>query len=241
MLKNINSFSTVVLVGGSSDIGQAIINNLKLAKNAKIYFVGRSLPEKLEKSKEFNFVYCDLVDRSNLLNTFEELQKIEKIDLFIFAAGCLPPENKELDHRIVEETISVNTYSAVFFLSVISNKMINSGGGQILLISSVATLRPRIRNFTYGASKGAADFFARGLAFKMREHGVHVSILRPGFVFTKLTRDFKKAPFAAHPDLVGKIAAKGIKNKQMIIYAPKKLKLVMALTYLLPRAIFDKF
>ena len=57
----------------------------------------------------------------------------------------------------------------------------------IVALSSVAGERVRRSNFVYGSTKAGMDGFYLGLGEALREHGVHVLVVRPGFVHTKMT------------------------------------------------------
>jgi hypothetical protein len=54
----------------------------------------------------------------------------------------------------------------------------------------------------YGSSKSGLDAFAQGLGDSLRGSGVHVLVVRPGFVHTKMTRDHPPAPLATTPERV---------------------------------------
>ncbi len=56
-----------------------------------------------------------------------------------------------------------------------------------MALSSVAGERVRRSNFVYGSGKAGTDSFYLGLGEALREHGVHVSVVRPGFVHSKMT------------------------------------------------------
>ena len=108
----------------------------------------------------------------------------------ILAAGYLPDENSEFILKNIIKSSTINTISPALFLVAVAKKMMRSGSGDILVVSSVASIRPRIRNFTYGSSKAAIDFFSIGLANKLLKAGVFVCILIPGYVHTKMTANF---------------------------------------------------
>jgi short-subunit dehydrogenase len=242
MLKKTKEYLKIVLVGSNSEIGLSIINNAPIASNGEIIFVGRTKPDVsvfLNKNYRTNFLYCDLTDDISVSEVIQKLKNISKIDLLILAAGYLPSENSEFDINSVRRTLQINTLSTLILLSALSEKMAKLGSGDILVISSVASMRARDRNFTYGSSKAAIDFFTTGLANKLRKNGIFVCILRPGFVFTKMTKNFKPAPFAIRTDKVGEIAVKGLKARKKVIYAPSKLKIIMNTLKLFPRFIFN--
>ena len=51
-----------------------------------------------------------------------------------------------------------------------------------MVLSSVAAERPRQANGVYGASKAGLDALAQALGDELRDQGVRVLVVRPGFV-----------------------------------------------------------
>ena len=118
--------------------------------------------------------------------------------------------------------------------------MNENGGGKILVCSSVSSIRPRLRNFSYGASKSALDFYAIGLQNRLSKSNLTISILRPGYVFTKMTKNFKPAPFSITSESLARISIDGLLKNKKVIYVPWKLKIIMNLLRIVPRFIFNK-
>jgi decaprenylphospho-beta-D-erythro-pentofuranosid-2-ulose 2-reductase len=236
-------FKNVVLVGANSDIGISIINHLPLADNAKLYLIGRTEPSSNRFSKlnlSTKFEYCDLENLPGVKEIFNDPSKFTNIDLVIIAAGYLPNENLELDLDNIEKTIMTNSLASIILLSGFVKIMNDGRNGQILVLSSVASIRPRIRNFTYGASKATLDFYSIGIQNKFKMSNVKISIARPGFVFSKMTSNFRPAPFAIDLEAIAKILVKGLLKEKRTIYAPRKLKVIMGFVKFLPRSIFNK-
>jgi short-subunit dehydrogenase len=236
-------FKNIVLVGANSDIGLAIIHELPLAENAKLHLIGSTEPDKykLDNIKiSSQFRYCDLENLPNVKGIFNEPANFHDTDLVILAAGYLPPENLELNLDSIEKTMTVNALATILLVSGFMKLMSDGRKGQILVLSSVASIRPRIRNFTYGASKSALDFYSIGIQNKFKQSNVKVSVARPGFVFTKMTSNFSPAPFAINLEKGAQILAKGLLKEKRIIYAPRKLKMIMGIVRYVPRRIFNK-
>jgi len=236
-------FNEVVLIGSTSDIGVSIINKIPLRDGATLHLIGRRIPDReIFKNPKLNLKFhkCNLGDIEEIADFLKDLTVFKKAELVILATGFLPEENSEFNLFSLRETFEVNSISAVMCLSSFSKVMSENNGGKILVCSSVASIRPRLRNFTYGASKSALDFYAVGLQNKLKNSKVRILILRPGYVFTKMTKKFKPAPFAIGLDSVAEISSKGIMENKKIIYAPTKLKIIMNLTRILPRFIYDR-
>lgn len=235
-------FKNVMLIGSTSDLGIALVNSLPLTKDAEIFFVGRYEPEVLPTTlikRKISFLKCDLEVPTDLYSLATRLEEFDEIDLAIVAAGHLPPENQEMNLQSVMHAFSVNAVGVVSILSILAEYMSRTRHGRIVLISSVATMRPRLRNFTYGASKSAADFFARGLQSRLRYTGVRVMVIRPGYVYTRMTKDFKPAPFATTIEVFCKVALHGIEKNKEVIYVPRKLQIIMNVFKLLPKRLSD--
>ncbi len=243
MLVNKKEFNEVVLVGSTSDIGISIINNIRLSNEAKLHVIGRRIPE-IEKFKhqgaKIIFHKCDLSNISEVRQFLNQLHTFDNVDFTLIAAGFLPNENTEFNLDNIQESMLVNSVSSIMFLSSFTKLMKENIGGRILVCSSVASIKPRIRNFTYGASKSALDFYTVGLQNKLKKSSVSISLLRPGYVHTKMTTDFTPAPFAIDLDSLGKIASRGLVKSKKVIYAPAKLRIIMNALRLVPRFIFNR-
>jgi decaprenylphospho-beta-D-erythro-pentofuranosid-2-ulose 2-reductase len=238
MLTKKKTYDHVVLVGSTSDIGLAILKQLRYSENAQILLIGRDGPEdfNIEGARVTkSFLKCDLEKFEDLQNFSLHLSSLPDIDLAIMAAGFLPPENTELNLDLVNKTMQVNTVGVVNALVVLAERMQRQFHGHILHISSVATMLPRSRNFTYGASKSSADFFARGLASKYRRTGLKISVLRPGFVHTKMSKNFRPAPFSISKEAVSLITSVSLLKNEDVFYAPRKLRIIMNFVSLLPK------
>ncbi len=243
MLANKKEFNEIVLIGSTSDIGISIINNIRLGNETKLHLIGRTIPKKTNfnnQTSKIIFHKCDLSNISEVREFLNQLDKFTDVDLVLIAAGFLPSENTEFNLDNIQESMQVNSVSSIMFLSSFAKLMKEKIGGRILVCSSVASFRPRIRNFTYGASKSALDFYTVGLQNKLKRSSVSISLLRPGYVHSKMTTNFTPAPFAINLDLIGKIASSGLVKRKKVIYAPAKLRIIMNALRLVPRFIFNR-
>ena len=244
MLRRRKTFKRVFLIGSTSDIGLEILKQLTYQEDAEIIAVGRTPPDKsiiFDLRAKLSFFKCDLENFDDLrMFSKNLLLNLEDIDLAIVAAGYLPPENDELNLELVHKSISINGVGVACILSMLVKRMIYQKKGHILFLSTVASIRPRLRNFTYGASKSCADFFALGLSNKYKKSSIRISILRPGFVYTKMSKNFSPAPFAIESQSVARLAIKGINKNKRIIYAPKILRYVFLFVRNLPNTLFLK-
>ena len=80
------------------------------------------------------------------------------------------------------EIADVNFTGVVSSTIAVANQMRQQGHGSIVMLSSVAGERVRRANPVYGATKAGIDGFAQGLGDALADDGVHMMIVRPGFV-----------------------------------------------------------
>ena len=97
---------------------------------------------------------------------------------------------------------------------LLGQKMRAQSHGWIVAMSSVAGERVRRSNFVYGSTKAGFDGFFLGLGEALREHGVRVLVVRPGFVKSKMTAGLDEAPLAVTPDQVAEAIADAIQSKR---------------------------
>jgi len=114
------------------------------------------------------------------------------------------------------------------------------GHGALVVLSSVAAERPRRSLFVYASSKAGIDALALGLHDALAPKGVHVLVVRPGFVKTKLTAHLRPAPLATTPDGVADVVEKGLVDGARVVWAPPPMRWVMTILRHLPHAVFRR-
>jgi NAD(P)-dependent dehydrogenase (short-subunit alcohol dehydrogenase family) len=112
--------------------------------------------------------------------------------------------------------------------------------GTIVVLSSIAAVRPRKANFVYGAAKAGLDAFARGLTDALEGTGVRVVLVRPGFVIGRMTAGMSAAPLSSTPEQVGAAVADAVAGSRAQVWVPRSLGPFAMLLRLLPRPLWRK-
>jgi decaprenylphospho-beta-D-erythro-pentofuranosid-2-ulose 2-reductase len=110
----------------------------------------------------------------------------------------------------------------------------------LVALSSVAGERARRSNFVYGSTKAGMDAFYTGLTEALRPAGVLVSVIRPGFVHSRMTTGLKAAPLSQTPDQVADVVLDAIRRRRAQAWAPGPLRYLMFVLRHLPRPIFRR-
>ncbi len=163
-----------------------------------------------------------------------------EIDLVLCAVGMLGHHaGLGMSATDVDEMIRVNFAGAAAALAAASTVLVEQGRGTIVVLSSVAGVRPRRSNYVYGSSKSGLDAFALGLGDAVRSAGVNVIVMRPGFVRSKMTTGLPPAPFATDPDTVAAaIVAAVRKGHHGVVWVPPVLGPLFGVLRIVPAPVW---
>ncbi|MEL6839653.1 MAG: SDR family oxidoreductase [Pseudomonadota bacterium] len=121
--------------------------------------------------------------------------KGQKIDILINNAG-FGGHGAFIDRDLAADLamIDLNVKSVVALTHLIAKDMAQNGGGKILNVSSTASYVPGPLQATYFATKAFVSSFSQALAEELKDKGITVTALEPGYVETE---------FASRADLQG--------------------------------------
>lgn len=157
------------------------------------------------------------------------------VDLVLVTFGVLGDQQEaESDADAARAVAETNFTGVVSVLTPLVERMVNQGHGTIVVVSSVAAVRPRRSNYLYGASKAGLDAFCRGVQLRLHGTGVQLVIVRPGFVRTKMTANLPPLPLAVGPEQVAAATLAGLRAGATLIWVPKPMRLVALILRLAP-------
>ena len=89
----------------------------------------------------------------------------------------------------------VNVLGVLYCTQAAARRMIESGSGDIVFISSIAGRRvPRADGAVYAATKHAVSAISEGLRMELADSGVRVTIVEPGLVRTEFPEGLGEDP-----------------------------------------------
>jgi decaprenylphospho-beta-D-erythro-pentofuranosid-2-ulose 2-reductase len=242
---------SLLLVGGTSEIGLAIATRLAQGKRlGRVVLAGRdragleaaahALQPQLVAPAHVEIVTLDLLDRSTLAPAVETAFA-QPIDVVVLAAGVLTDQARALvDADYLSMTNEVNFVAPAHVGTLVAQQFRKQGRGALVVLSSVAAERPRKDNFAYGAAKAGLDAWANGLADELAGSGVRVLVVRPGMVRTRMSAGLPEAPMTTDAGVVADAVAKNLANGPTTIWVPAQLQVLMSGLRHLPRPVFRK-
>jgi NAD(P)-dependent dehydrogenase (short-subunit alcohol dehydrogenase family) len=114
-----------------------------------------------------------------------------RVDIAVGAAGTLGPIGPLWTADVFgwERAVQVNLLGAFHLCRAVLGHMLRQHGGKILLVAGGGGSTPIPRFSAYASSKAGIVRLAETLADEVREAGIQVNALAPGFVDTRLLRE----------------------------------------------------
>jgi decaprenylphospho-beta-D-erythro-pentofuranosid-2-ulose 2-reductase len=240
----------VVVLGGTSQIALAIVRELQRGAPREVALLGRDSIALEHDAEDLRAAGCRPVFTLELDSretdrhaeiVGEAFDRLGGADIVVLAVGVLG-ERGGLPAKTADavELLQVNLVGAGSLLIEAARQLRDRGGGALVVLSSVAAERPRRANVVYGASKAGLDALAQGLGDALRDAGVRVLVVRPGFVHTRMTRGLEPAPLSTTPAVVADVVVRGLDRGAHTVWAPPSLRWLMLIVRMLPRPILRR-
>lgn len=242
--------AAIVVLGGRSQIGLAVAQRLVRAEPRPVVLAARRSDDldgevallRAAGAPEVRRVEFDADDTDGHAALLAGIvERAGRIDVVVTAFGLLG--DQERAERDAEHALRIahTGYAAhVSVLTHVANLLRAQGSGQLVVFSSVAGVRVRRANYVYGSAKAGLDGFASGLADALAGSGVHLLLVRPGFVIGRMTEGMRPAPFSSTPDQVADATVAALRRGRGEVWVPTVLRPVFALLRLLPRPIWRR-
>jgi short-subunit dehydrogenase len=232
-----------VITGASSGIGWALAKVLA-AEGCKVGLVARRQDKLQELALEIRqaggtarCAIADVGQRAQVLDAIRGLaEQLGPVDLLIANAGVgMPTKLDPMNIRDIEEMFRVNTLGVVYAIEAVLQEMLHRGRGHLAAVSSLAAYKGMPGESAYCASKAAVNYYLEGLRIHLRDKGVAVTTLCPGFVRTPMTavNEFHM-PWLLGADEAARLIVRALHRRRKVYNFPWQTNLLMKLTRWLP-------
>lgn len=240
----------ILITGASEGIGKALAlkyaslgNNLVLAaRNLD------ALTKLTNELKQYNIVVLtiqtDVTDKDSARNCVNKaIEKLGKIDIAILNAGISGSESfvnftTEQFRRIYD----TNVFGILHFIELLVPIMIHQGSGVIAGVGSMADSRGFRGSAAYCSSKIALSHILESARVDLKQYGIDVINIRPGFVKTNMTDKNKfPMPFMISANQAAEIIYNGIKKRKRVISFPLPTYILTTIAKYAPNFLFDYF
>ncbi len=184
----------VILTGATSGIGKATAIKLS-QQGAEVCMLARNL----DKLNETLSMMCgtghrcyqkDFSEAGGYKEIFDDIVSDgHKIDSMVYCAGMakILPINL-LNKQTIDESMTVNLYSFVEMVSILSKKKYHEKTS-IVGVSSISTLYPQKCQGVYVATKSAMNSMVTAMALELTQKNIRINTVMPSSTNTQMLKE----------------------------------------------------
>ncbi len=181
-----------LVTGANRGIGRAIVDSFIANGASKVYAAVRNLESAQPLVEAYGSkIVPALVDVGDADSIAELARVATDVQVVVNNAGVLKPASPLDDD--VEETfnyeLNVNTFGLIRMAKAFTPVLENNGGGALVQLNSVASIKNFAPFTTYSASKAATYSITQGLKDVLAEKGIQVLSVHPGPIATDMADD----------------------------------------------------
>ena len=192
------TWERALVTGASEGIGEAFARELA-ARGSSLVVVARRR-ERLERLSEelaarhkieVEVLAADLTDPSGIADVEARLESEDRpIDLLVNNAGGASQHRPflELDRERLDRDAYLNSLTLLRLTHAATRAMAKRGRGNVLNVSAGIAFYPLPGAAAYGASKAFVNSLSEALDYELRDRGVRVTAVCPGFTRTGAQR-----------------------------------------------------
>ncbi len=232
-----------VITGASSGMGYALAQELArqgcrvglLARREEL--IAQLASTIRQQGGQARHACADVGNRAEVNAAIAELTAdLGPIDLLIANAGMgIPTRVEPLNIPDIERLFQVNFFGVLYAIEAVLPAMLARGTGHLAAVSSLGAYKGLAGQQGYSASKAALNNFMEGLRIQVRERGIHVTTLCPGFVRTPMTAHHRfYQPFLLEPEQAARMMIGALRRRRKVFNFPWPMALLMKATAWVP-------
>lgn len=206
-----------LVTGASSGIGRAAARELA---SAGFTVIGTSRKAgSAEPLTGVTFLDLDVTRDDSVSALVDEVvDRFGRIDVLVNNAGAgMAGAAEESSISQTKASFETNVFGTIRMTNAVLPHMRSQGAGRIVNVSSVLGLIPAPYMAVYSATKHAVEGFSESVDHEVREHGVRVVLVEPGYTSTGFEASFASpdSPIAAYDrqrDIARKVVAAAMRK-----------------------------
>ncbi len=207
--------SVALVTGANRGIGKAIVEALFDQAVRKVYIAVRTLSTAQQLVDQYGDRAVPLQIDLNRPETIPAAAgKAHDVELLVNNAGILsnasPLSSDAIDSLLGE--ININVIGLIRMAQAFAPVLKKNGGGALVQLNSIASLKCFPDFATYSASKAAAYSITQGLREKLGDQGTQVLSVHPGPIATDMIVQAGLEDMAEPPSLVADGIVSALKN-----------------------------
>jgi NAD(P)-dependent dehydrogenase (short-subunit alcohol dehydrogenase family) len=178
---------SVVVLGGTGNLGQAVVNRLR-SDGAAVVVGDARLPDDARRQPGVDYAAIDALDETSVSAFLNGLDPVPSA-LVNLIGGYTPPQAlADLDIAALRRQLELNLVTAAVITKYAMPLFAARGGGRIVHTSSRVATQTGENGFAYSVSKLAVVRLVEAAAAEGRAHSVTVNCIMPSIIDTPPNR-----------------------------------------------------
>ncbi|HEV3204264.1 MAG TPA: SDR family NAD(P)-dependent oxidoreductase [Gemmataceae bacterium] len=240
-----NAFTgqVTIVTGASSGIGWEVARELA-SQGAKVGLLSRRKEKLAELAEDIRqqggtvaWAAADVGNREETTAGIQEIKnQLGPIDLLIANAGVgAPTLLNPMNVADVEKMVRVNLLGVVYGIAAVLPEMLQRRRGHLATVSSLAAYKGMPGESGYCCSKAAVNSFMEGLRIHLRDRGIAVTTICPGFIRTPMTAVNQfPMPWLMNADEAARRIVRALVRRRKVYNFPWQTTFLMKMTRWLP-------
>ncbi|NCN42650.1 SDR family oxidoreductase [bacterium] len=176
----------IAIIGSNRGIGLALTEHY--SKEHQVYAFCRKSSSELVALKAQVIEGCDVCSKEALDQSAQKVKGVE-FDLFLHVSGIMRDESYDsLNPETIQEQFMANSIAPLLSVKAFENNL-KKGSKVGLLTSRMGSIADNDSGGRYGyrMSKAAVNAGGKSLSIDLKDRGISVFLIHPGFVKTDMT------------------------------------------------------
>ena len=186
--------SVALITGGTGGFGRALATKLRaLDVTVVLTDLDSSRNRQVAADLGCPFLPLDVTDRAANEAVVAQIEAEHgRLDAAYLNAGISAAKSDvELDLDEFMKVVAIDLFGVVYGAEAVRPALQRAGGGAIVVTASLAGLSPMAGDPGYSVAKGGAIAFVRSMAPRLRQEGITISAICPGFADTAIIDDIR--------------------------------------------------
>ena len=192
------SGKTALVTGGSRGIGRAVAKQLAgHGAHVAINYCAQAdaarlvLDEIRSSGGTAALAKGDVSSREDVRQIVQITRdELGPIDILVHCAGVASIQSADdVTWEVWKRTMDVNLDGTFNIIYAVKDEMVKRSFGRVVVISSIAALRPRQHMIPYSTSKAAIIALVRSCAEAWAQHNIRLNVICPGLIDTDMPRE----------------------------------------------------
>ncbi len=195
----------ILVTGANRGIGKSIVEEFLRVGARKVYAAARKLESLDALVETYGERIVPLhIDLNNPDSITAAAKKAADVEVVINNAGIANVANPLASNTItaLQEEMEINVYGLIRMAQAFAPVLKKNGGGAIVQLNSIASIKTFVDFTTYSASKAAAYSITQGLRDSLKEQGTRVVSVHPGPISTDMANGLGIGEIAEPTELV---------------------------------------